>query len=46
VKNLFPVELLNRLDKIIFFNPIDTEILEKVFEKYYKEYKKLWKDKR
>ena len=46
VKNLFPVELLNRLDKIVFFNPIDTKILEKVFEKYYKEYRKLWQTKK
>ena len=46
VKNLFPVELLNRLDKIVFFNPINVETLEKVFEKYYNNYKKLWKDKK
>ena len=46
VKGLLPIELLNRLDKIVFFNPVDTKILEKVFEKYYKEYRRLWQIKK
>ncbi len=46
VKNLFPIELLNRLDKIVFFNPVKKDTLEKIFKKYYSEYKKLWKNKK
>jgi len=43
VKNLIQIELLNRFDKIIYFNNIDIDLLKKVFQKYYKEYKQLWK---
>ncbi len=46
VKNLLPLELINRLDKIVFFNQINDSLLEKVFNKYYKEYRKLWKSKK
>ena len=46
VKNLLPLELINRLDKIVIFNPITKDLLQKIFEKYYKEYRKLWKEKR
>jgi ATP-dependent Clp protease ATP-binding subunit ClpC len=43
VKNVLPVELLNRFDKIVYFNNINVDLLKKVFQKYYKEYKQLWK---
>ena len=43
VKNILPVELLNRFDKIVYFNNINADLLKKVFQKYYKEYKQLWK---
>ncbi len=46
VKNLLPLELINRLDKIVIFNPITKDLLHKIFEKYYKEYRKLWKEKK
>jgi len=46
VKNLLPLELINRLDKIVIFNPITKDLLQKIFDKYYKEYRKLWKEKR
>ena len=43
VKNILPVELLNRFDKVVYFNNINIDLLKKVFQKYYKEYKQLWK---
>ena len=46
VKNLLPIELINRFDKIIFFNKIDKNLLTEIFKKYYKEYKQQWKDKK
>ena len=46
VKNLLPLELINRLDKIVIFNPITKDLLQKIFEKYYKEYRRLWKEKK
>ena len=46
VKNLLPIELLNRLDNIVFFNLIDKDLLHKIFDKYYKDYRKLWKEKK
>ena len=46
VKNLLPVELINRFDKIVFFNPVNKDLLEKILKKYYKDYKNLWKEKK
>jgi len=46
VKNLLPIELINRFDKVIFFNNIDKNLLTDIFKKYYKDYKKIWKTKK
>lgn len=46
VKNNLPIELINRFDKIVYFNNLNEDLLSKIFNKYYKEYKKLWKDKK
>jgi len=46
VKNILPIELINRFDKVVYFNPIDKDILTQIMKKYFKDYKKLWKDKK
>lgn len=46
VKNILPVELINRFDDIVYFNQIDKNLLREIFNKYYKEYRDLWKNKR
>lgn len=46
IENVLPVELINRFDDIVFFNPINKELLIDIFNKYYKDYKNLRKNKK
>jgi len=46
VENVLSIELINRFDDIIYFNPVNENLLLDIFDKYYKEYKYLWKKKK
>jgi len=46
VENVLPIELINRFDDIIYFNNIDKKLLLDIFDKYYKEYRYAWKNKK
>lgn len=46
VENLLPIELINRFDDIVYFNPMSKTLLKNIFDKYYKEYRSLWKKKK
>ncbi len=46
VENLLPVELINRFDDVVYFNPITKNLLKEIFDKYYKEYRSLWKKRK
>ena len=46
MKSLIPVELLNRFDYTVVFNPLTKDVLWDIFTVKYKEFAKLWKDKK
>lgn len=46
MKNILPVELLNRFDYTLVFNPLTKEVLWDIFNVKYKDFAKLWKDKK
>lgn len=46
LEDVLPIELINRFDDIIYFNPINKDLLLEIFKKYYKDYKTLRKKKK
>ena len=46
IKNLLPLELLNRFDYILAFKPLTKLLLEQIFEQKYIEFADLWKKKK
>ncbi len=46
MKDILPVELLNRFDYTLVFNPLSKEVLWDIFNIKYKDFAKLWKKKK
>ncbi|MBS8121537.1 ATP-dependent Clp protease ATP-binding subunit [Candidatus Vampirococcus lugosii] len=46
LKSEISAELLNRLDNTIVFKPLSKEIMIDIFQKEYKEFSRLWKEKK